>query len=311
MKEGGLCVKPIPVPSQYKHPKPKFDQLPTHEFTMGIIAPKGAGKTTLICNLLDFYKDYFHTILIYSPTILSDEKWDYVKQRKLLVENVPLKKWIKQMEEKKIQQGIVERDAAGSAFSNRLSDQPKFTGYIDDDCFHHEYDEDQFKSVMDEQKAMIDLLKMHGMPKYFANRILIIFDDLVGSSLFSGTRGNYFKGLNTRHRHYSASFLMVSQGYKEIPKTIRTNWTCLIVFEIGNEREVFVIYEEYAMAKNLKDWLECYRHAVSDDHGFLFLDYQKPKRMRMMKNFNEYLFTQNDEEEVERPKKKQKTVSQK
>lgn len=108
---------------------------------------------------------------------------------------------------------------------------------------------------------MIKALKKHDQPKYLANRILIIFDDLVGSTLFSGSRGSYFKGefissgtrsfvnifigVNTRHRHYSASFLMVSQGYKEIPKTIRTNWTCLIVFEIGNEREVQVVLFSY------------------------------------------------------------------
>jgi hypothetical protein len=35
---------------------------------------------------------------------------------------------------------------------------------------------------------------------------------------------------------------MVSQGYKEVPKTIRTNWTALIVFEIGNEKEVAVVF---------------------------------------------------------------------
>ena len=49
-------VKPIPVPASFKHPPPEFDVLPTHEFTMGLIAPKGAGKTTVICNLLHFYK---------------------------------------------------------------------------------------------------------------------------------------------------------------------------------------------------------------------------------------------------------------
>jgi hypothetical protein len=47
---------------------------------------------------------------------------------------------------------------------------------------------------MEEQKSLINLLKCHGRPKYLANRILIIFDDLVGSALFSGTRGSYFKG---------------------------------------------------------------------------------------------------------------------
>ncbi len=38
--------------------------------------PKGAGKTTLIANLLYFYKSYFHNIYVFSPTVLSDEKWD-------------------------------------------------------------------------------------------------------------------------------------------------------------------------------------------------------------------------------------------
>jgi Ni2+-binding GTPase involved in maturation of urease and hydrogenase len=51
-----LIVKPIPTPSEYKHPPAPYDQLPTHEFTMGLIAPKGAGKTTVICNLLNFYR---------------------------------------------------------------------------------------------------------------------------------------------------------------------------------------------------------------------------------------------------------------
>jgi hypothetical protein len=143
---------------------------------------------------------------------------------------------------------------------------------------------------MEEQMTLIRALKKYNQPKYLANRILIIFDDLVGSSLFAGSRGSYFKGVNTRHRHYSASFLMVSQGYKEIPKTIRTNWTALIVFEIGNERETQVIYEEYAMGLNSEDWHELYRHATDGDHSFLYINFQKPKRLRMMKNFTDYLF---------------------
>lgn len=87
---------------------------------------------------------------------------------------------------------------------------------------------------------------------------------------------------------------MVSQGYKEIPKTIRTNWTCLVVFEIGNEREVMVIYEEYAMGLKHDDWMELYKHATEEDHSFLFINFQKPKRMRMMKNFTNYLFIKED-----------------
>ena len=162
--------------------------------------------------MLAFYKEQFHTILVFSPTIQSDEKWDWVKNQKLLVQNKPLLKWQKEMSEKYDKNAIVQK--APMSFGNDGPVNPKegFTGYIPEECFFDDYDEETFKEIMEEQKTMINLLKKHGKSKYLANRILIIFDDLVGSSLFSGSRGSYFKGVNTRHRHYSASFIMVSQG---------------------------------------------------------------------------------------------------
>jgi len=165
-----------------------------------------------------------------------------VKGQKLLVENKPLKNWIKaQLAKSKPQhEGIVDNPPISHELEE-AADDAGFTGFIPEEHFFHDYNEETFVGIMEEQRNMIRALKKHGQPKFLANRMLIIFDDLVGSLLFSGKRGAYFKGVNTRHRHYSASFLMVSQGYKEVPKTIRTNWTCLIVFEIGNEREVFVV----------------------------------------------------------------------
>ena len=97
-----LDVKEIPTPHAFNHPPPPSNILPRHEFTWGIIAPKGSGKTTLIANLLKFYKGYFHSILVFSPTVASDEKWDYVKGLPLLAENLPLKKWL-------LKKGIVAR----------------------------------------------------------------------------------------------------------------------------------------------------------------------------------------------------------
>lgn len=72
-----LEVKAIPVPASSAHPPPPADALPKHEFSIGIIAPKGSGKTTVIANLLSFYRNYFHTIIVFSPTVASDEKWDW------------------------------------------------------------------------------------------------------------------------------------------------------------------------------------------------------------------------------------------
>lgn len=70
-----LKVNPIPVPRGYIHPVPPDETLPRHEFSVGLIAPKGSGKTTVLVNLLSFYRNYFHTILVFSPTVASDEKW--------------------------------------------------------------------------------------------------------------------------------------------------------------------------------------------------------------------------------------------
>lgn len=292
-----LVVKPVPVPNQYKHPQPSYDQLPTHEFTMGLIAPKGAGKTTIICNLLNFYKNYFHTILVFSPTVESDEKWDWVKDQELIIENMPLKRWLRKMAEKRLHSTeIVQGPPASHELEGLVNAQGNHDGKIPEEHFFDKYDDTTFQDIMEEQMTVIRALKKHDQPKYLANRILVIFDDLVGSTLFSGSRGSYFKGVNTRHRHYSSSFIMVSQGYKEIPKTIRTNWTALIVFEIGNEKEVEVIYEEWPMGLRKDDWMELYQYATSEDHSFLYINFQKPKRLRMMKNFTDYLFVERDDQ---------------
>lgn len=277
-----LKVEAIPVPQNFVHPPAKHDALPRHEFSMGLIAPKGSGKTTVICNLLKFYKNYFHNILVFSPTVASDEKWDWVKSQKLLADNKPLKKWLENM---------TSDDNPVVEGPKMEVDLPEYEdGYIPEDCFYSEYNEETLSEIMEEQMKMVKLLKSKGKSKHLANRILIIFDDLVGSSLFSGKKDNPFKRLNTNHRHYSASLLMVSQAYKEIPKTVRTNFSCLIIFEIPNDREVEVIYEENPMYLKREQWYEVYEYAVDGDHNFMFLNYQKPKRLRIMKNFEKVLF---------------------
>ena len=123
-----------------------------------------------------------------------------------------------------------------------------------------------------------------------AHRCLLIFDDLVGSSLFSNKARSPFKILAANQRHLSFSTMMVTQAYKEIPKTIRTQFSCLILFEIPNDREVRVIYEENPMNYKHDDWMEMYNHAVEGPHNFMFINYMQPKQLRVMKNFDEYLF---------------------
>ena len=288
-----LIVKPVPVPKDSHHPPPPNDVLPNHEFTMGIIAPKGSGKTTVIANLLNFYKGYFHTILIFSPTVASDEKWDWVKNQRLLIQNKPLKKWVDQLRAKNNPEPnrVVDPPPPAAEIEDYVKNEDDdFDGKIPEENFKSEYDETTLASIMDEQMTIVRTLKKYGKTKHLANRILIVFDDLVGSSLFSGKKDNPFKRLNTNHRHYSVSMLMVTQAYKEIPKTVRTQFSCLILFEIANEKEVQAIYEENPMGLKYDDWDELYKHCTEGDHDFMFINYQKPKRLRIMKNFQQVVF---------------------
>lgn len=215
-----------------------------------------------------------------------------VKDQDLLGDNTKLKEWLKKEEKKKDENSVVE-GAKPAALIEGMDLEPLRDFKIPEACFYTEYDEGTLAEIMDEQMNVVKLLKSYGKSKHLANRLLIIFDDCVGSSLFNNRKQNRFKMLNANHRHYSCSILMVAQAYKEIPKTVRTNWSCLIVFEIPNDKEVEVVYEENSLYMKKKDWMEAYEYAVEGDHDFMFINYQKPKRLRMMKNFAEVLFVEN------------------
>ena len=259
----------------------------------------------MIANLLYFYKGYFHDIFVFSPTVLSDEKWDWIKKQKLLAENVGLKKWIKEETRKRegaFRDKIVQDPPLGREFDTANTNKhEEFDGIIPEENFYHQYTENDLERILSSQKQIVDALKKHDQPKYLADRILFIFDDLVGSSLFSMAQDNLFKGFNTRHRHYSASVIMVSQGYKEIPKTIRTNWTALILFEIANDKEVLVIYEENTMGYKKDVWLSMFEHATKDDYSFMYLNSKKPRHLRCMKNFDKVLFHKEEDVGVNEP----------
>lgn len=203
-----------------------------------------------------------------------------------------MKKFIADLTAEKNKKSVVDNKRLGTELAGLVNKTPMVDFTIPEECFFSDYDADTLQTVMDEQMAIVKLLKKHGQSKHMANRLLVIFDDLVGSTLFSNARGNPFKMLNTNHRHYSASLLMVSQAYKEIPKTVRTNFSCLVVFEIPSEKEIEVIFEENSLYMKRDEWMEMYEHAVQGDHDFLFINYQKSKRLRAMKNFEKILFAE-------------------
>lgn len=199
-------------------------------------------------------------------------------------------------------EGLVEQMIMANGKRRTLKD--KFDATIPSGCFLAEYSQDDLVAVVDDIQTCIEYLEENGKTKHLANRTLFIFDDMVGSALFSSTRCNPFKKLNTNHRHSSASILMVSQGYREIPKTVRGQFSCLILFQIFNEKELEAIMEEFPMDLHAKQWMEIYKFATDGDHNFLFYNMQKPKARRIMKNFDQVLTFQNKRKDRDEPRQR-------
>lgn len=260
--------------------------LPQHPFSMLMVAAKGGGKTNFLCNLITRqYKGYFNRIVVCSPTIENDDKWEIVKDMKgLVAENKKLDSLLEGRATHKKKWKIV--------FKNKMDeeqkpDENKFDGRIDE--------EDMFTSqkdifpIIEHQQNTIEFLKDHDHKKDFRiilDRVLIIFDDQAG--LFKMSSGsnplvNYF----LKHRHYSTSVIFVTQAYKAIPRSIRVNMSCLILFEIPNQSELDQIYEEYNAKLNYDQWMELYWYCVEDEpYSFLYYNTHFEATQRFFKRFD-------------------------
>ena len=293
-----LKITAVPTPKGSDHKPVKFPELPQHEFTIGVIAPKGSGKTTTIINLLRLYKGYFHKIIIMSPTIGCDNKWLWVKKQELLTRNTELEGVLAKLKQKEqFDNHIVRKPRGASALQKILDERPVFSPRIPEEYFIEEFEDRTVEMELQKNFDMINFFSDNSQPKTLADRMLVICDDQVGADLLRGERLKDFVGINTRHRHYSASIMVVTQGYKEIPKTIRTGWTALLIYEIGNEKEVEAIFEEFAVALPKKLWWEVYRYCVKDPYAFMYINMFKPKGERIRKNFDELITVAYEDEE--------------
>jgi len=174
----------------------------------------------------------------------------------LLIENKPLKKWLRDQARERKEDQIVQSAPIGHELEGLVNMQEDTTdGIIPEKFFIDQYDQDTLLQIMDEQMKICKLLKKHGKTKHLANRILMIFDDLVGSNLFSNAKDNPFKMLNANHRHHSMSILMVTQAYKEIPKTVC--YTCLPCrFDTITRARFFL---KHPMPKRLKPFMKSFQ----------------------------------------------------
>lgn len=394
-------ITPIDDKNEPTHPPPPDPDLMQHAFVMDITSPKGHGKTTLLIRYLENYKDYFHRVYIFSPTVSNDPKWNYLfAQPKIVAKNKFLEKWLKTshpdllkrretpldkiltgssekepdtshptslrslpivtshsrklgvlptqsqivtrgahrvletpeglfmnqnpdsmvvgypkpMEERRVaiqgkagplnsidklkqayfkkQHGTLRerklpsdenvRDKKRKVEEPEESDEedekegdvktlfPR--GKLSNNIVCSSSDPAVFEAICETQNDIIKALekKFGKDAKFKADRILFILDDVVGTPLFKDN--GYFMSWVTRHRHFSASVILVTQAYKKVPKTIRTNINGLVLFRMQNEKELECIYEEYPLNMKFDEWFHLYQSLTEEPYSFMFVN---------------------------------------
>lgn len=307
MKLKDLEIEIVAPKHAFSHPKVYHDVLPQHEFSMLIVAPKGSGKTNLLCNLiLKHYKKYFHRILVCSPTVMNDDKWAVVKETKnVLAENKKLNEIMdgRVSSKSKIKKVVFSKEKPLEEQLKELDD--KFDGLIPEEDFFS--DLNLVIEKIAEQQKIIKQLHDKGHEKdakFIADRMLVVLDDQAG--MFKGGNvNNPMVNYVIKHRHASSSVIIVTQAYKAIPKTIRTNCNAMIIFDIPNLSELKAIYEENPEGLTEKEWMKVYKHATRDHYSFLYINNKFQKGETMFKRFDKMLriktkgMASSDEEEEE------------
>lgn len=313
-----LIVKSVDPKQKFQHPPVKFTHLPQHEFSLMMVAPPGSGKTNLLCwMILKLYKAYFHRIVVCSTTLDNDEKWNYVmKQKGILARNKKLEQILDGMAKNKSNKKwkVVFRDD-DDLKKNKQGEDDQFDGTLDKkDMF---MDIAKIYPILAEQQSTIEFLKEYlkqekkdeDQAKYLADRMLIVLDDQAGR--FDAGTNTPLNNFVIRHRHYSASVIIVTQAYKAIPRTIRTCMMQVVLFDIGSMQELKLIYEDRADCLDEKSWMQVYRHAVKDKpFSFLYFNYKFPPGQRFYKRFEKMINTANmcvDDSEAPPTEKKEKS----
>lgn len=293
--KSNLIVKSVDPKQKFHHPPPAFKHLPQHPFSMIMVAPPGSGKTNLLCwMILKLYKGFFHRIVVCSTTLDNDEKWNQVKKEKhLLGKNKKLEHILDGLAKSKHNKKwkLIHANEKEQA-KNQLKDEQgeNDDGQIDEDDMF--MDINRIFPILEEQQEMVKFLKEYLKEEkkdedqaiYLADRLLVILDDQAGK--FDNGTNTPLNNFVIRHRHFSASIIIVTQAYKAIPRTIRLSCLQLVLFDIGSQNELKGIYEDRGGTLDEKTWLEVYKYAVKDrPYSFLYFNNKFDDGKRYYKRF--------------------------
>ncbi len=268
-----LRIRPIDD-QKTSNKEPKI--LPTHPFSMSLVAAKGSGKTTLLANLLTkpvFYQGTFDRVIIMCPTAKADDKYAYIMDHDVLAKPRKIKGELpdKELKHKVIQvkDGSDEKDTLKINPSDLITDPEDFIPFL--------------KKVRKEYTEIFEKDGKKALPK-----TLLLLDDCLGLDIL---RNRTLINWLANTRHLNTSVIISLQRWNSIPKTIRLNCTYAIIFPIWDATEIKTIYDENGSKFSFKQFQELIIDLfdASDRRAFLCINNANPPSHRFIDSFQYFL----------------------
>jgi len=239
------------------------------------VGKRASGKSTAIINLIE-RMGFDYTIAV-SPTMNSNKELMDRLNIEHTFEDVDDPNVIDKIKDiVKAEAEDLERYKDELKRYNKLMKDLKDGKYLDDDLLLQFFsDEDHFQK-----------------PEHRWNgqkpRIAVIFDDMLGSGIYS--RPRKLNGLSTYSRHVGSlkeggaigvSLFFMIQSYKAqtggLNRVIRNQCTSLIIFKTKDKKEMEDIAESCCGEVDDTTFYKVYDTAIREPYDFLFIDFHKKK----------------------------------
>jgi len=256
------------------------------------VGKRASGKSTAIINLIERMK--FDYCIAVSPTMNSNKE---------LMDRLKIEHTFEDVDDPNVIDKIkdivkgeaedLERYKEELKRYNKLMIDLKEGKYMDDDLLL------QFFS--DEGHFMRPTHRWNGQKP----RIAVIFDDMLGSGIYS--RPRKLNGLSTYSRHVGSlkdggaigvSLFFMIQSYKAqtggLNRVIRNQCTSLIIFKTKDKKEIEDISESCCGEVDDTTFYKVYDTAIREPYDFLFIDFHKKKEHPscFRRKFDEFILTE-------------------
>ena len=277
------------------------DMIKAH-FLLVASGRRGGGKSVAVSNLCRKLMEdqVFDKVILISPTYYSNKEifdpLDIKEPDIYEPEANVIKAVIHNVEQEKQE---------WDAFNEKLEKWKMFEKLIKSRTPIHEIDPGLLIELM--ELGFLDVKPQRPVWKYKQERpprMALIIDDCMGTPLMNPKSG--LTNLAIKHRHIckglGISIAMLVQSYCAVgglPRPIRENCTCLLLFRNTQTAQIQKIYDEVGGGNEdltFEQFEQMFKYATDKPFGFLLIDFSpKEPHKRFRANYNEYLLLKTED----------------